>query len=67
MQLACIAPSTRIDEPRPPALQSSQEVSVPTLRDILDQKVREADHSLYEKLESNRVRCFSCGHCCPIP
>jgi pyruvate formate lyase activating enzyme len=40
---------------------------VPTLRDILDQKVREADHSLYERLENNRVRCFSCGHCCPIP
>jgi len=41
--------------------------SVPTLRDILDQRVHEADHSLYEKLENNRVRCFSCGHCCPIP
>ena len=40
---------------------------MPTLRDILDQRVREADHSLYEKLENNRVRCFSCGHCCPIP
>jgi pyruvate formate lyase activating enzyme len=40
---------------------------VATLRDILDRKVREADASLYEKLENNRVRCFSCGHCCPIP
>jgi len=40
---------------------------LPTLRDILDQRVREADHALYEKLENNRVRCFSCGHCCPIP
>ena len=40
---------------------------MPTLRDILDQKVREADHSLYEKQETNRLRCFSCGHCCPIP
>jgi pyruvate formate lyase activating enzyme len=40
---------------------------VPTLRDILDQKVREADHSLYEKLDNRRLRCFSCGHCCPIP
>jgi len=38
-----------------------------TLRSILDQKVREADPSLYEKLDNNRVRCFSCGHCCPIP
>jgi pyruvate formate lyase activating enzyme len=40
---------------------------VPTLRDILNERVREADPSLYEKLENNRVRCFSCGHCCPIP
>ena len=40
---------------------------MPTLRTILDERVREADPSLYEKLENNRVRCFSCGHCCPIP
>ena len=40
---------------------------MPTLRDILDVRVREADASLYQKLENNRVRCFSCGHCCPIP
>jgi len=40
---------------------------VPTLRDILDQRVREADPSLVEHLGNNRVRCFSCGHCCPIP
>jgi len=40
---------------------------VPTLRDILDERVREADASLYEKLDNHRVRCFSCGHCCPIP
>jgi pyruvate formate lyase activating enzyme len=40
---------------------------VPTLRDILDQRVREADSSLCENLGDNRIRCFSCGHCCPIP
>ena len=40
---------------------------MPTLRDILDQRVREADPSLVENLGNNRVRCFSCGHCCPIP
>jgi pyruvate formate lyase activating enzyme len=40
---------------------------VPTLRDILDQRVCEADACLYQKLEKQRVRCFSCGHCCPIP
>lgn len=38
-----------------------------TLREILDQRVREADPSLVEKLDNNRVRCFSCGHACPIP
>ena len=40
---------------------------MPSLRDMLDQRVREADATLYQKLESGRVRCFSCGHCCPIP
>jgi pyruvate formate lyase activating enzyme len=40
---------------------------VPALRDILDARVQEADPSLYEKLDNHRVRCFSCGHCCPIP
>ena len=38
-----------------------------TLRSILDEQVREADPHLYEKLENNRLRCFACGHCCPIP
>ncbi len=37
------------------------------LREILDRRVREADPALYEKLDNQRVRCFSCGHCCPIP
>jgi len=40
---------------------------VSTLREILDQQVREADPTLVESLGNNRVRCFSCGHCCPIP
>jgi pyruvate formate lyase activating enzyme len=38
---------------------------MPALRDILDQHVREG--VLYEKLDRNRVRCYACGHCCPIP
>ena len=38
---------------------------MPTLREIVDQNVREA--VLYDKLDRNRVRCFACGHCCPIP
>ena len=36
-----------------------------TLREILETKVREGE--LYEKMENGFVRCFSCGHCCPIP
>ena len=40
---------------------------MPTLRSILDQRVREADPLLYERLDKNRVRCVSCGHRCPIP
>jgi len=40
---------------------------VSTLRDILDRHVREAEPALYEHLGNNRLRCFSCGHCCPIP
>lgn len=38
---------------------------MPTLREIVDRRVREGD--LYEKLDRGRVRCFACGHCCPIP
>jgi pyruvate formate lyase activating enzyme len=40
---------------------------MPTLRDILDSRVREADRHLCEPLDRNRIRCFACGHCCPIP
>jgi len=40
---------------------------VPTLRDILEVRVRQAESSLVENLDNQRVRCFSCGHCCPIP
>jgi len=36
-----------------------------TLRDVVYENVREGE--LYEKLDRNRVRCFACGHCCPIP
>src|SRR5271169_4710688 len=36
-----------------------------TLRDIVYENVREGE--LYEKLDRNRVRCYACGHCCPIP
>ncbi len=38
---------------------------MPTLRDLVNEHVREGE--LYEKLDRDRVRCFACGHCCPIP
>ena len=40
---------------------------MPTLREIVHQHVRQAEPRLYEALDRNRVRCYSCGHCCPIP
>ncbi len=40
-----------------------------TLHDILtaEDRVREGDPALWEKLDRHRVRCYACGHCCPIP
>ncbi len=35
------------------------------LKEVLQQNVREGE--LYEKLDRGFVRCFACGHCCPIP
>jgi pyruvate formate lyase activating enzyme len=35
------------------------------LAEVLAQNVREGD--LWEPLDRNRIRCFACGHCCPIP
>ena len=40
---------------------------MPTLKEIVHQHVREAAPRLYEKLDRDRLRCYSCGHCCPIP
>src|SRR3954452_2549164 len=40
---------------------------MPALKDILDSHVREAAPELVEPLERNRLRCYSCGHECPIP
>jgi pyruvate formate lyase activating enzyme len=36
-----------------------------SLREVLNQNVRAGE--LYEPIERNRIRCFACGHCCPIP
>ncbi|MBI2819776.1 MAG: AmmeMemoRadiSam system radical SAM enzyme [Acidobacteria bacterium] len=37
---------------------------MPALQEILSENVREG--VLYEKLDRNRVRCYACGHECPI-
>jgi pyruvate formate lyase activating enzyme len=38
-----------------------------SLKEILNQQVREAAPELVEPLDRNRLRCYSCGHECPIP
>jgi pyruvate formate lyase activating enzyme len=38
-----------------------------SLKQILDENVREAAPELVEPLDRNRLRCYSCGHECPIP
>jgi pyruvate formate lyase activating enzyme len=39
---------------------------VSTLRELIHENVTEGATELYEKLDRNRVRCFACGHRCPI-
>ncbi len=36
-----------------------------TLAEVLAANVREGE--LWEPIERSRIRCFACGHCCPIP
>jgi pyruvate formate lyase activating enzyme len=36
-----------------------------TLTEILEEHT--VDGEIFEKLAGNCVRCFACGHCCPIP
>ena len=39
-----------------------------TLQKVLEENVREAASELYSRLDDRkRVRCYSCGHECPIP
>jgi len=37
---------------------------MPSLAEVLGNRTREGD--LYEKLDDARIRCFACGHLCPI-
>jgi len=36
-----------------------------TLAELLTQHTREGE--LYETLPDGRLRCYACGHCCPLP
>jgi pyruvate formate lyase activating enzyme len=36
-----------------------------TLADVLAGQTREGE--LYERLTDGRLRCYACGHCCPLP
>ena len=38
-----------------------------TLQEVLTVRTREAAPELVERIDKNRIRCFSCGHQCPIP
>jgi hypothetical protein len=45
-------------------IESSGE-GMPSLAEVLAEQVREG--VLWETLDRNRIRCYACGHCCPIP
>jgi pyruvate formate lyase activating enzyme len=38
-----------------------------TLKDVLYENVREGARELWESIDKDRIRCYSCGHECPIP
>src|SRR5450759_2439932 len=38
---------------------------MPTIAEVFAENTREGE--LWEPLERNRIRCYACGHCCPIP
>jgi pyruvate formate lyase activating enzyme len=38
-----------------------------TLARLLEQQTREAAAELYEPIDNERIRCYACGHECPIP
>ena len=37
---------------------------MPSLAEVLAEKT--AEGTLWEPIERNRIRCYACGHCCPI-
>src|SRR5260370_27184322 len=43
----------------------TMDVPMPTMAEVLARETREGD--LYDVLPDGRLRCFACGHCCPLP
>src|SRR5262245_27039159 len=44
---------------------NGSEMADVTLADVLARETREGE--LYETLPDGRLRCYACGHCCPLP
>jgi pyruvate formate lyase activating enzyme len=40
---------------------------VATLQELLSARTRDAAPELVERIDRNRLRCYACGHQCPIP
>jgi pyruvate formate lyase activating enzyme len=40
---------------------------MPTLAEVLQSRTVEAAPELVETIERNRIRCYACGHQCPVP
>ncbi|MGH9312406.1 MAG: AmmeMemoRadiSam system radical SAM enzyme [Vicinamibacterales bacterium] len=40
---------------------------MPTLADVLEARTTEAAPELVERIDGDRLRCYACGHACPIP
>jgi len=40
---------------------------MPTLAELLERQTREAAPELVEPIDERRLRCYACGHECPIP
>src|SRR3954465_1131683 len=38
-----------------------------TLAEVLEARTADAAPELIERIERDRIRCYSCGHECPIP